>query len=232
MSTIQNLIDEVRGYVNEPSTVSPGFYDNTELLNYFKRNVYDLCVDTDVNYKQYVYTAAGAETSLTIPQITGSAETRILALDFLLIKQAGDSYYRDLKKVAPDTRYNSTSSTTTNVNCQFFGDKLYFNQALTATDSIIIAGRFLNTSVTDVTSTYPFDLMCEEVSINKATSISFLKAEKLEVAKAWMDMHIEKKKQVKDYYAKLVLFNYPSTVSVDKKSGIGLINRLDYSSIP
>lgn len=60
MTDIADIITEVRANLNEDSTVTESFYTDAELINYIKRSINDLCIDTDTNYAIYELAITGS----------------------------------------------------------------------------------------------------------------------------------------------------------------------------
>ena len=84
MSTIANLITEIRANLNEDSTVAEQFYTNEELINYTKRSINDLCIDTDTNYFIYSLDVTGSSVG-TATSLNASTTINITLTDHGLV---------------------------------------------------------------------------------------------------------------------------------------------------
>lgn len=221
MTTVATLITEIRGLLNEPSTASPLFFDDDEISGHIDRAIKDLCIETDINYRRYTYTSTAEINSITLVGLTGGSETQLLKMKWLLYYKPKYQYWYDLFRQIPLTNINEAIASSTAFSCEIYDNTIFFNNPLeydvTNPDKIIIGGRWMKPSITK-NSTFPLDAFAEDACVKFALSMSFLKAEKTEQAKVWMDLYIQRKQQIKDYYDQLIQSSQPAQLSNFKNS--------------
>jgi len=76
MTLISDLITEIRTNIDEPTSITEKFFSDAEIINYVKRSINDICIDTDSNYNVYNLTVTGSTVG-TITSINCSTTINI-----------------------------------------------------------------------------------------------------------------------------------------------------------
>jgi len=91
MTTISEMVTEIRDALNEPSSTPSLFYSDSEIRKYIQRSINELCIETDINYRIYNYVVPSSLIG-TITTATAGATTQ-LTLDITHTYAANDWVY-------------------------------------------------------------------------------------------------------------------------------------------
>lgn len=298
MTTVANLITEIRANLNEDSTVVETFYSNSELIAYIKRSINDICIDTDSNYYIYqlditgstVGTATSLNASSTInityadhglvtrdtvylsgvtsgtisalindnyyevtrvdddnftlavdgeaytwgagpvitkmptdyafTSISASSTIPLVDLRFMAYRAADwdEWLYDDLPKTTPKAGVSFSTPSQRRQSCTVYNDTIYLAKGPEIDDKILVAGRWLKTPITTSGDTYPLGAIEEDASIKYATSMGWLKKNKIETGRAWQALYQERKTDIQQKTAKKIAITFPSTLTTIKNN--------------
>lgn len=209
---IQSLVNEIRGYVNEPNTIASEdrLFDDTEIIGYIKRSINDLCIDSDINYYIYELTVTSISVlDYSFTDISGNTNIRMLDTSFILYHSLswGDDEYCPLLKTTPLDYYNLKNTSTTYITSTIYGDTIRLNIAPQVGDKIVVAGRWSKPEVDSLTNDYPLNAICEDASVKYATAMCLYKAEKYEAGDRWLLQYKDRKSNLVEKSAKLIRSN-------------------------
>ena len=223
MTSNSSIITEIQGYLFEPeSSEQPQLVDSTMTINLLNRAIDELCIDTEANYNVYSYTEASALSpeSKTFSELTGGAESYILKLKDLLVKQVIDSDYRKIDRTNLKDKKNLQDDEYNNIYyANIYSDTVWLSAGLATGDEILISGRWKK-PVQVAGGTFPLHPMTEQAVIYYCVAMGFYIRGQVETGDRWYALYLTRKETVLNYFDNLIKSKYPNMISPIKTGNV------------
>lgn len=215
MTTNLSLIQKISRYLYEPEASGmPQLITQDMVIDFYNMAINELCLDTDINYRQYIYTEATTSkpTTKTFVEITGSAETHLFSLSELLVKEENEDYYRQLWRTNMEDKLNIQEDATGWVNAvNIYDDSIKFSKGLEENDKIAISGRWKKAEQT-ASGNFPLHPMAESAVVYFAVANGFYVKGSIPTGDKWLAMYLNRKEGIQQFFQKLVKSNAPHAI--------------------
>jgi hypothetical protein len=215
MTTNLELVTKIQRYLYEPTdSNSPQLITTEMVLDFYNMAIDELCLETDINYRQYLYTEATSAlpTSKTLIELTGNVETHLFSLSELLIKETEEEYYRVLYKPNMEEKLNITyDSTDWVIACNIYDDSVKFTKGLDSGDVVAISGRWKKALQT-TSGDFPLHPMGESAVVYFAIANGCYVKGDIATGDKWFSLFVNRKGIIKNTFEKLVKANAPHAV--------------------
>ena len=226
-TTNQEMLTKIKRYLYEPEdSGSPELITSDMVLDLYNDAISELCLETDINYKQYVYTEATTDepTTKTFIELTGSVETNLFKISELLIKDSATDYYRELWRTNMKDKKNiSTSNSDTTYAVNIYDDSIFVNAGLQENSSIALSGRWKK-AVQTTSGNFPLHPMAESAVIYFAVGYANYIKGNSSMGDKWLSRYVDRKDSVKEFFAKMVLSNAPHAIKATPRANNPMTN--------
>lgn len=215
MTTNLSMIQKIQRYLYEPETVGlPQLITQDMVLDLYNSAIQELCLETDINFRQYLYTEATSALPLskTFAELTGSVETDLYSLTELLIQDNESTTYRDLWRTNMKDKLNMEDFSTNIIYAvNIYDDAVHFSSGLVKDNEIAISGRWKKATQT-ASGNFPLHPMAEGAVVYFSVAQACYIKGQLEKGNTWFNMYTYKKKAITEYFDKLVKSKDPHAI--------------------
>lgn len=215
MTTNLELVKKIQRYLYEPTdSNSPQLITEEMVLDFYNMAIDELCLETDINFRQYLYTEAtiSEPESKTFSELTNNVETHLFSITELLIKEKQEEYYRELYKTNMEDKLNiQENATDWIVGVNIYDDSIKLTKGLDSGDTIAISGRWKK-AIQTTSGNFPLHPMGESAVLYFAVANGCYVKGDITTGDKWFSLFVNRKGIIKNTFDKLVKANAPHAV--------------------